>query len=238
MTPSRSPKPVLPAPRQQRLRWLAVASALVVLLLLLLAVAQRDRADAGAAAPQQELPAGPPWRHGAAQARFVLVLYADLACPFCQSYVPQLHEWIGTQPDLLLQWHHLPLPMHEPVASQQAVLAECAGRTGGQAAFWSAIRWAYAQPHGSGQVPDLAAHLEASEALRTCTDGSDAAASIRAQAQEALASGIAATPSLRLVDQHSGQSMFLAGPVQADALLSAIDMLASPEPDLEPHADR
>ncbi|MCH4578102.1 MULTISPECIES: DsbA family protein [Pseudomonadota] len=237
MTPSRSPMPASTAPCRRRLRWLAVAAALVVVLLLL-AVVPREQAGPGDTATRQDLPAGPPWTHGAARARFVLVLYADLACPFCQSYVPQLQEWIGTQPDLQLQWHHLPLAMHEPVAGQQAVLAECAGRVGGQDAFWSAIRWAYAQPHANGQVPDLAAHVEASEALRACIDGGDAAAAVRSQAQEAMASGITATPSLRLIDQHSGQSMLLAGPLQGDALLSAIDMLASPGPDSDPQQER
>jgi len=41
-----------------------------------------------------------------------------------------------------------------------------------------------------------------------------------------LASGITATPSLRLVDNASGQSMVLPGQVPGDVLLSAIDLLA------------
>jgi len=47
------------------------------------------------------------------------------------------------------------------------------------------------------------------------------------QADEALASGITATPSLRLIDNTSGQSMVLPGQVPGDVLLSAIDMMSA-----------
>ena len=30
-------------------------------------------------------PAGPPWRYGRADARFTVVEYADLECPFCRA---------------------------------------------------------------------------------------------------------------------------------------------------------
>jgi protein-disulfide isomerase len=218
--------------RRRRFRWLAaIAVVWFALLILVLAAVQREPRDTDAGQAQQAHPAGPPWRHGAAQARFQIVLYADLACPFCQSYVPVLYAWIESQPDVQLIWHHLPLDIHEPVASQQAVLAECAGTTGGQAAFWSAIRWTYAQPRAQGQVPDLATHLEANQALQACIEGGDAAAAVRGQAQDALSSGITATPSLRLMDQHSGQSVLLPGQIPGDALLSAIDMLMQPAQD-------
>ncbi|WP_449425880.1 DsbA family protein [Rhodanobacter lindaniclasticus] len=81
--------------------------------------------------------------YGKADARFTIVEYADLECPFCQSHVPMLRRWIDANPEVNLQWHHLPLSMHEPAATRQARLAECAGETGGHAAFWNAIGWIY-----------------------------------------------------------------------------------------------
>jgi hypothetical protein len=50
---------------------------------------------------------------------------------------------------------------------------------------------------------------------------------IRAQAAEATKSGVTATPSLRLLDRQTGQAILLQGPIEGDALLSAMDMLAA-----------
>jgi len=170
----------------------------------------------------------PPWRYGAADARFTVVFYADLECPYCKDYSPQLRRWIVANPDVNLQWHHLPLSMHEPAASEVARWVECAGQTGGNAAFWRAAQWVYANTRSDGRgVPDLAAFPGATDALKACAASEEAAAIVQTQADEALASGITATPSLRLIDNASGQSMVLPGQVPGDVLLSAIDMLTA-----------
>jgi hypothetical protein len=49
------------------------------------------------------------------------------------------------------------------------------------------------------------------------------------QADEALRSGINATPTVRLDDGLTGKSLLLHGPVEGDALLSALDLVASEE---------
>jgi len=170
----------------------------------------------------------PPWRYGAADARFTVVFYADLECPYCKDYSPQLRRWIAANPDVNLQWHHLPLPMHEPAASQAARWVECVGKTGGNTAFWSAVRWAYANTRSDGHgVVDLGAFPDTSAALKACAASEQVATIVRAQADEAQASGITATPSLRLIDNASGQSMVLPGQVPGDVLLSAIDLLTT-----------
>jgi len=172
----------------------------------------------------------PPWRYGAVDARFTVVFYADLECPYCKDYSPQLQRWIDTQKDMNLQWHHLPLPMHEPAASQAARWVECVGKTGGNAAFWSAVQWVYANTRSDGRgVPDWGAFPGTNAALKACAAREAIAAAVKAQADEAFASGITATPSLRLVDNASGQSMVLPGQVPGDVLLSAIDMMAAQE---------
>src|SRR5262245_19091791 len=67
--------------------------------------------------------AGPPWVLGNAHARFTLIAYADLECPYCREYLPTLRKLIAEHPDLNLQWHHLPLASHEPAATQAARFA-------------------------------------------------------------------------------------------------------------------
>ena len=171
-------------------------------------------------------PAGPPWIYGRADARFTLIEYADLECPYCREYFSVLRQWIDANPEVKWQWHHLPLSIHDPVATRAARLAECVGESGGNAAFWSTIDWIYQHTRGDGaglpadvQIPGMSPKIQA------CLDGPRPDAVVQAQANEAARDGIAATPTLRLIDHETGKTLTLQGPVEGDALLSAIDLL-------------
>ena len=239
-------RPTGPSARgaRRRLVWLAAAGALVLLLLLAWRLSGPSAPDAptpapilsdGDQAPAPARPAGPPWHHGAANARFTLVLYADLECPHCKTYFPEVLAWIEQHPDTRLQWHHLPLPAHEPAASRLASLAECAGETGGPAAFWQAVTWIYQHTRGDGQgLPEQARFPGQSAALQRCVDSERALARVQVQARESSRDGIVATPTVRMRDETTGQSLLLPGPVEADALLSALDLLTSNESPASP----
>jgi protein-disulfide isomerase len=130
----------------------------------------------------------------------------------------------------------LPLPMHQPAATQQALWVECVGETFGQAGFWNAVSWVYAHTRsdGEGLPPGVAYPTQGSskqqQAVRVCFDSQRPAALVSTQAQEARQAGVDATPTLRLIDHASDRSMMLTGPVIGDALLSALDLLSSPSP--------
>lgn len=130
-----------------------VAAALVALLLIWLVSRWPGQSTPQTSAPVSETQvAGPPWQMGNPEGRFTLTLYADLECPFCRSYFPVLKRWVAGNADVALQWHHLPLAAHEPAASAEARLAECAGEAGGHAAFWQAVEWVYAMPTRAATV--------------------------------------------------------------------------------------
>lgn len=176
-----------------------------------------------------------PWIVGPRNARFTIVAYLDLRCPYCRTYLPQLLAWTRAHPETNLQWHHLPLTAHEPEATSLARLAECAGIAGGDEAFWSAVTWLYQSDSGSRS--DLLRHVESidQERFAQCVDGMEPDALIRNQAESALSSGIAGTPSLRIVDTLRATDLTLSGPVESDALLSAIDWLVTiPTDDVKP----
>ena len=182
-------------------------------------------AAAGSEAPKA---GGPPWLYGRADARFTVVGYADLECPYCRAYFPALKRWIDAHPEVNWQWHHLPLSMHEPAATAGARLAECAGETGGHATFWQAVAWLYSNTRGDGQGLPAGLHYpELTPAMEGCLDSDRPDAVIRAQAVEAAEQGIVATPALQLRDRETGKTLLLHGPVEGDALLSAIDLLAA-----------
>lgn len=137
-------------------------------------------------------------------------------------------------PETNLQWHHLPLPMHEPAATQQASLTECAGEAGGHAEFWKTITWIFQHTRSDGQgVPEGQQYPWLTPEIQACLSNDRPAAIVLAQAAEGASDGINATPSLKLIDSQSDKTLVLPGPVKGDALLSALDLLSSadePEP--------
>lgn len=219
--------------RSGRLRWpWALAAALVALLLIWHLFRSPDEPSPQSSTPVSTAQvAGPPWQMGNPEGRFTLTLYADLECPFCKEYFPQLKRWVGNNTDVALQWHHQPLAAHEPAASDEARLAECAAEAGGHAAFWQAVEWVYVHTRSDGQgLPDGLRYPESTPALEQCMASERPETAIRAQAEEATNSGVTATPSLRLLDRQTGQAILLQGPIEGDALLSAMDMLAAEDP--------
>ena len=173
-------------------------------------------------------PSGPPWRYGRPDARFTVVEYADLECPFCRTYFPVLKHWIDGHPEMSWQWHHLPLTMHEPAASAEARLVECIGEAGGPAAFWQAVDWVYANTRGDGQgLPEGLRYPDLVPAAQQCLASDQPDAVIRAQVEEAIKNGVSATPALQLRDRETGKALLLHGPVEGDALLSALDLLTA-----------
>lgn len=175
---------------------------------------------------ENQNPAGPPWIYGRPDARFTLIEYADLECPYCRAYFPVLRQWIDANPEVNWQWHHLPLSMHDPAATRAARLAECAGESGGNAAFWNTVDWIYQHTRGDGaglpadvQIPGMSPKIQA------CLDGPRPDSVVQAQADEAGRDGIVATPTLRLIDRQTGKTLTLQGPIEGDTLLSAIDLL-------------
>ena len=143
--------------------------------------AEPDFPSAEATPAPATAPAGPPWRYGRADARFTVVEYADLECPFCRAYFAVLKRWIDAHPDVSWQWHHLPLPLHEPAASAGARLVECVGEAGGQAAFWQAAEWVYTHTRGDGQgLPEGLRYPDLTPAAQQCLDSDRPDALIRA----------------------------------------------------------
>jgi protein-disulfide isomerase len=170
----------------------------------------------------------PPWSYGAPTARFTVVEFADLQCPYCRMYFPTLHAWIDAHPDVNWQWRHLPLAEHEPAATQAARLAECAGEFGGSRLFWWTVEWLYQHPSTQIVHPESLYPVPAAISIRSCLQSDRPDAIVRRQMTEAAQDAITGTPTLRLLDHRDGRTATLVGRVSPDDLSSAIDALATP----------
>jgi len=140
--------------------------------------------------------------------------HADALCepgmPVLPGVFPQIKRWVGSNADVALQWHHLPLAAYEPAASIEARLAECATEAGGHAAFWQVVEWVYTHTRSDGEgLPDGLLYPESMSAIEQCMASNRADVAIRTQAAEATKSGVTATPSLRVLDRQTGQAILL-----------------------------
>lgn len=170
------------------------------------------------------------WYFGPTNARWVITEYADLECPYCRAYTPQLKQWVSQHESVKLAWHHFPLDTHGAAAISEARLVQCAGSIGGASAFWQAIDQVLLRTRSNGQgltdeleLPDISA-----EDLSRCAKTNPAVhTAVDRQLAEARSRGIAATPTIEVADSLTGQSIRLKGPVDSDTLLSVIDALAA-----------
>ncbi|MDC6489716.1 DsbA family protein [Pseudomonas syringae] len=183
------------------------------------------------------------WVYGIRDARFTIVEYADLECPYCKDYFPHLKAWVDQHPDVNLQWHHLPLPMHEPAASYEARWAECAGIERGNGAFWLAVELIYqrTRSNGAGTVgnPQIPGLEDRQHFIDNCVASNPSVQqAVISQAHKASQDGITATPTLVIKDKQSGRSIKLQGAPDGDVLLSAMDWLASTAPKQSDHLPR
>lgn len=173
-----------------------------------------------------------PWVYGSPDARWTVTEFADLECPYCKTYTPALKSWIVRQKDINLQWHHLPLDFHGPVAVHEAQLVECAGKLGGTQSFWQAIDQTFARTRSNGQ--GISGRLDvngiSNQDLEDCaTSNTGIAQYISRQAEDAIKAGITATPTILIKDNTTGRSIKIEGPADSVLILSAIDHLAQVE---------
>jgi protein-disulfide isomerase len=213
-------------PRLRRQR-LAGAIAVLVVALVVSLTLLKHVVPLRAAVPVRKTFHGP-WIYGNPAARFTIIEYADLECPYCRAYFPVLRHWIDEHREVNWQWRNLPLAMHEPAALHEALLAECAGEVGGNRTFWRAVAWIYAHTRGEGAGLPVGAKMPGmSGAISRCLGSAPARKVIHAQVAAAARDHVLGTPTLKLIDLKTRRSLELAGPTAGDVLLSAIGALAS-----------
>lgn len=186
-----------------------------------------------AAVELRATPEPPTFIYGNAKARFTLVEYGDLECPYCKEAYPQVKQLIDRHEALNWQWHHLPLPMHGEAAQQEARLVTCAGWLGGNPVFWRAIEAVYQHSRGIGAglaVPIDQLGLQPAvslQHLQACIqDNTTVRRVVAEQTANAAQKRIDVTPTFELRDNRSGRTIRLSALLDDAGMLSAMDWLA------------
>ncbi|MFZ7320543.1 DsbA family protein [Comamonas jiangduensis] len=206
-------------------------------------VAQRHKQEAQIKLQNYALaPAEPTERniYGNTQARFSLVEFSDLECPYCKRLHPTPKAIVeGSKGNVNWEWMHLPLDFHNPVARTEAIAAECAGSIGGNRTFWAYIHEVFEQSQGGGRaLPDLhgiAASLAVDkDAFATCLAEERFAAKVDEQTRRAATLGISGTPATFVVDNLTGKQELISGARPVQAILAVIAKLKAESEEADP----
>ena len=195
-----------------------------------------DNGNAPAPAPVNLSVAKPskdePWR-GPENARFILIEYSDLECPFCKTVHPDLQRLVDENDNVAWIFRHYPLSFH-PKAQKFAESVECAadqaGFLGGNKNenFWKLTDAIFEQqdtlqPSG---VPALAATLGLDQGqLQECMDSGRMAETVKADLDEGTAAGVAATPTTVIFDTETGESRTIEGALPYESIKAELDSL-------------
>ncbi|MBB3105254.1 DsbA family protein [Azomonas macrocytogenes] len=170
--------------------------------------------------------------YGNPLARFTLVEFSDLECPYCKRFHSTPKTIVDASKGTVnWEWKHLPLDFHNPAADQSAMASECVAELGGNRAFWVFIGEVFRIGRGGGQgvdsVVDLAKDIGLDEAsFNTCITSGRYSVKVATDKAAAGKLGINGTPATFVVDNTTGQSQLLGGAQPPEAILVAIRKLS------------
>lgn len=169
--------------------------------------------------------------YGSIDARYTLVEFSDLECPYCKRFHNTPKQFVdASKGNVNWQWMHYPLDFHNPAAADQAIASECISEQLGNRAFWAFLNDVFVQSRGNGQgVPnltDVATEIGAdSGKFMECISSGKYQQKIQEHMQKAASQGIKATPATFVVDNQTGKMQLVPGAQPVQALMAAVSKL-------------
>lgn len=166
--------------------------------------------------------------YGDLGARFTLVEFSDLECPYCKQFHDTPKQIVdASKGNVNWQWKHMPLDFHNPAALKEALAAECVAEQKGNRGFWVFVNdvFQYSQGNGRGvaDLPSLVTGVGADlEAFRECFASGRFEEKVLADIRQAKSHGVNGTPATFVVDNHTGKSQLLGGAQPAQAIMAVM----------------
>ncbi len=157
---------------------------------------------------------------GSKEARFVLVEYSDLECPFCQRNYPTPGKLVKDfSGKVAHEFRHFPLSFHAN-AQKEGEAAECAAELGGNEAFWKYIGKIFERTTANGtgfaldKLGPLAKELGMNQQkFQKCLDDGKYSKKVQDQMSEGSSAGVGATPTTVIYDMKTGKTSVIEGAV-------------------------
>ncbi len=175
--------------------------------------------------------------YGSLAAPISIIEYSDLECPYCQKFSEVPIELANQMPETVnVVWRNFPLPFHNPMATIEASGAICAGKLGGNEAFWKFSQSVFqstklngqGMPSDKGDEPNLkiAKSLGINpDQFESCITSEEVQLQIRADIQDGIGAGINGTPGVILVNHQNGKVDVIGGAVSIEILKEVVNSL-------------
>jgi len=163
---------------------------------------------------------------GNKDAKIVLFEYSDLDCPFCKRFHPTAEEALKTYgDDFMWVFRHFPLDALHPDARARSEASECAGKLGGNDAFWAFID-AVNAVDAPLESADVAVQIGLDlGAFNACVASGETADAVEADYKSGLKAGVTGTPGNILLNTETQETTLLPGAVPFNMIQEAVDEL-------------
>lgn len=142
---------------------------------------------------------------GDKNAPVTLIEFSDYECPFCKRYFqetyPQLKKDYIDTGKVKLVFRDLPLPFHDPMATTEAIAANCAKEQGGDSAYYKFHDQVFTKTtsNGNGLTKDQLYQIAKENGLndanfRSCLDSEKYKDEVAKDNTDAAAAGASGTP--------------------------------------------
>lgn len=144
---------------------------------------------------------------GDKSAPVTMIEFSDYECPFCKRHFDQVYsqikkDYIDTGKVKLVFRDYIAVPSHNPLATSQAMAAECAGELGGDSAYFKYHDEIFKRTTSGGngmaltELPKIATSLGLNvPAFNQCLSSQKYKAEIAKDQADAIAAGVSGTPS-------------------------------------------
>lgn len=151
------------------------------------------------------------------EAKIAIIEFSDFECPFCKRF----HE--GSRPDIIeqyvdsgkaiLAWKDYPLDFHDPLATKQAVAAQCVYEQKGNKAYFDYIDLIFANTESGGEgmkeskLNELAKEIKDLDTAKfdTCLKEEQTLDKVKASMDFANQNGVNGTPGFLIGKLENGK---------------------------------
>ena len=168
---------------------------------------------------------------GNMNAKIVILEYSDLLCPFCQRHYNDqtIETVVANHPDeVALVFKNFPLPSLHPTAPLGAKGLYCAGKLGGDEAYYNFLPKAVAAyDFTDTSVVEIAKTIGLNEAAFTdCYQSAEASSAVDASINEGSALfGINGTPGNVVLNRETGEFIVISGAYPVSEFENAVSQL-------------
>lgn len=179
--------------------------------------------------------------YGNPDARFTLVNYEDLECPFCKRFhqTPKYLVDSANNGAVNWEWRHFNLAFHEPMATKAAMTAECVAEQKGPKGFWGATNYWFEHTEGNGKGFSGSEEIPAlfdldKNAFNICMQDPKIIQRIKRDMEVGTKDGVSGTPTTLVIDNKTGEKETIVGARPFSSFVEAIERMVKGEPTATP----